>query len=537
MCGEHSLTPSGPEGSSGRELFGYMRLTFNNTIRHMSYTVLARRLRPQTLQEVVGQPLVIQAIRNALENNTLHPVYLLTGTRGIGKTTLARVIAKSLNCEKGPHPCLKCDTCNMIQVGSYPDLYEIDAASRTKVEDTREILEHVQYLPQMGKKKVYLIDEVHMLSQHSFNALLKTLEEPPEHTQFILATTEPDKIPKTILSRCLHFNLQPLTQQQIQDYLCKVLKDDGIDFEEDAIAQIAIAGDGSMRDALSLLDQCLAISPNAVNTSVTQSLLNTVPKAQLIEIMQAIYNKEVKALENQCEQLEHNNIDFRALLQQIAELLLETACKQLTKKETALTELWPPEYIQVLYRMIIQGIQDLEYSPSARIGTLMCFIRMSVFYPESASNGVSIPSQPIKKVIAKPSPTPVQTSASATPESWEEIIHKLNISKMLKSLLQNCVIEKQSDDHWHLLLSEEHKHMLTPSAPDKVATALSDILGKKTQVSIRHGAKSQQTPADKQQAQTQQNRNEAKKVLSQDPVLQSLLNNLDVKKEDVTITE
>ena len=237
----------------------------------MSYIVLARRLRPQTLDDVIGQPLVTQALKNALQSGTLHPVYLLTGTRGVGKTTIARIIAKSLNCENGTPPCLTCDTCQMIQAGTYPDLFEIDAASRTKVEDTREVLDQVQYMPQTGKKKVYLIDEVHMLSQHSFNALLKTLEEPPQHVQFILATTEPEKIPKTILSRCLHFNLQPIAVSEIQKHIEHTLTSDNVKFDSEATLQIAEAGDGSMRDALSLLDQCLAIDPKYISLNTTQS--------------------------------------------------------------------------------------------------------------------------------------------------------------------------------------------------------------------------------------------------------------------------
>ena len=495
----------------------------------MSYTVLARRLRPQTLQEVVGQPLVIQAIQNALDNNTLHPVYLLTGTRGIGKTTLARVIAKSLNCEKGPHPCLKCDTCKMIQNGAYPDLYEIDAASRTKVEDTRDVLEHIQYLPQMGKKKVYLIDEVHMLSQHSFNALLKTLEEPPEHTQFILATTEPEKIPKTVLSMCLHFNLQPLSQPEISDYLASVLKNDGIEFEKEAIDQIATAGDGSMRDALSLLDQCLAISPQAVNAETTQSLLSTVPKAKLIEIMQAVHKKDVKYLEDTCGQLERNNIDLRTLLKQLAELVQQTACLQLQNKSGPLTELWPKTYIQVLYHMLIQGIQDLEYSPSARIGTLMCLIRMSVFYPESSPIAT-----PTKQAIT--SQTESKSSPIQSCMSWEDTIQKLEVSSMIKALLTNCALSSKDNNHWQLILKEQHKHMLTDSAPDKTAKALSSLMNQDIKVSITLSNESLQTPADNEKAKQSIHQKEAEKSLSEDPVLNSLLSSLNVDKEDVTIS-
>ncbi|UTC24799.1 DNA polymerase III subunit gamma/tau [Candidatus Comchoanobacter bicostacola] len=351
----------------------------------MAYISIARKWRPQTLTDVVGQPLVTQAISNAIKNKTLHPVYLLTGTRGVGKTTLARIIAKSINCEalQGTNPCLKCDTCVMIQEGRYADLYEIDAASRTKVEDTREILDQVSYLPQMGKKKVYLIDEVHMLSQHSFNALLKTLEEPPEHVQFILATTEPQKIPTTIKSRCIHFNLKPIGTADIASQVQKILEAEQIKFETEATHLIAEHAKGSMRDALTLLEQCISLSPSDINTVQVQSLINTIPNELIINLLTHIHAQDAQAIEQACAQHEQNNINFESLLSNIANELYKITIAQLTKSSKhPLSNLWDPGYIQVLYRMAIIGLNDLPFSPTPKIGASMCLMRMAVFTPE-----------------------------------------------------------------------------------------------------------------------------------------------------------
>lgn len=491
----------------------------------MSYIVLARRLRPKTLDEVIGQPLIVQALTNALMNNTLHPAYLLTGTHGTGKTTLGRIIAKSVLCEKGPLPCLKCSSCEMIQSGTHPDLYEIDAASRTKVEDTRDVLEHVQYLPTLGKKKVYLIDEVHMLSQHSFNALLKTLEEPPEHVQFILATTEPHKIPKTILSRCLHFNLQPILLTQIAEYLGSILEKEGIEFEKEALSHIASASSGSMRDALSLLDQLLAISPKKVTTEVTSSLLSTLPTQALSDLLIAVSKQDIEAIQSRLSTYEKNNIDFRTLLTQLSELIIKTSIHQLQGKDTPLTSLWTESYLQVIYRMLMQGIQDLPYSPSPYLGTLMCLIRISAFYPEDTES--PLPQKKPEKSITPTKPT-------LTSYNLSEIIPKLTLTPMLKTLLSHCTL-KPSDTLWAFTVSPSHKHLLSPNTAEKIESAIQKDLGISIKVNITVGDSQEHTPHQKQQKEHAIKTEKAQQALDQDPVLKSLLNELSVPSEKVQV--
>lgn len=507
----------------------------------MSYIVLARRLRPQTLDDVIGQPLVTQAIKNALESNTLHPVYLLTGTRGVGKTTIARIIAKSLNCENGPTPCLKCDSCLMIQDGRYPDMYEIDAASRTKVEDTREILDQVQYMPQTGKKKVYLIDEVHMLSQHSFNALLKTLEEPPEHVQFVLATTEPEKIPKTILSRCLHFNLQPLSLPQIQEHIHNILSNDGIKYDTQATELIAEAADGSMRDALSLLDQCLAISPKHISESVTSSLLSTIPSAQVELLLKAVHARDIDEIESICNTLENNNIDFRTLLKQVSEKLINISIDQLRGKTSELTQLWPESYVQVLYRMLMQGMSDLEYSPSVKLGALMCLIRMAAFSP---SNAKAPSPSPVTSTIPQTTKQPAVTSTQSKPSEdtqpipseWSEIVPKLGLSPMLKNLADHTTLADQTDTAWVLNLDSSHKHLLSDQGIKKLEEKIIAFLGTSIKLTIELCDKQSHTPAAIQEAQTNQNNDKARAELNNDPVLSQLLSEFNVSQEDVEVS-
>ncbi|RLA22759.1 MAG: DNA polymerase III subunit gamma/tau, partial [Gammaproteobacteria bacterium] len=296
----------------------------------MSYQVLARKWRPHNFSEVVGQEHVVRALTNALEHDRLHHAYLFTGTRGVGKTTLARILSKALNCESREsfNPCGKCAACQAIDEGRFVDLIEVDAASRTKVEDTRDLLDNVQYAPSQGRFKVYLIDEVHMLSAHSFNALLKTLEEPPPHVKFLLATTDPQKIPVTVLSRCLQFNLKQLTPEQIRQQMTKILDDEKLQYEVPALKALAVAADGSMRDGLSLLDQAIVHGDGSVTEETVSAMLGHVAKLPLAELLTSLAENNGKTILAITEQLSSFSADFSYVLQQLLSMLHKLALAQ-----------------------------------------------------------------------------------------------------------------------------------------------------------------------------------------------------------------
>ncbi len=366
----------------------------------MSYQVLARKWRPGKFEELVGQEHVVAALTSALNNDRLHHAYLFTGTRGVGKTTLARILAKSLNCEtaQGASPCGTCHTCSDIDQGRYVDLLEIDAASRTKVEDTRELLDNVQYRPSRGRFKVYLIDEVHMLSKHSFNALLKTLEEPPEHVKFLLATTDPQKLPVTILSRCIQFNLKALSREQIGQQLQHILTAEAIDADSEAIAQLARAAQGSMRDGLSLTDQAIAQGNGRIDNATVVAMLGLMDKHQVLKLVKALLGQKTESVFTQVEELAQQGADFSQLLHEITSLLHQIALTQFVpqacKLETIaakavyqLAKAVTPEHIQLLYQIAIQGQKDLPYADQARTGFEMTLLRMLAFSPKVDTGG------------------------------------------------------------------------------------------------------------------------------------------------------
>lgn len=360
----------------------------------MSYQVLARKWRPQTFAELVGQQHVLQALVHALENNRLHHAYLFTGTRGVGKTTIARILARALNCEEGvsPTPCGQCGACQEISQGRFVDLIEVDAASRTKVEDTRELLENVQYAPSKGRFKVYLIDEVHMLSTHSFNALLKTLEEPPAHVKFLFATTDPQKLPVTVLSRCLQFNLRNMTPAQIANYLGEVLGKETIDFDTDALALLANSAQGSMRDALSLTDQAIAYGRGEVRTERVVEMLGTIDRGRVVALVETLLRQDAQDLFNQIEQIASMNPDYEQVLDETLRLLHQLALAQAVPsllrhddKQAQLQQMLATssaEDIQLFYQCGLVARRDLALAPDPRIGFEMAFLRMLAFVPK-----------------------------------------------------------------------------------------------------------------------------------------------------------
>lgn len=363
----------------------------------MSYLVLARKWRPKKFSEVVGQQHVLRALINGLDQNRLHHAFLFSGTRGVGKTTLARILAKSLNCEQGVSstPCGECQSCTEVDSGRFVDLIEVDAASRTKVDDTRELLDNVQYAPSRGRYKVYLIDEVHMLSTSSFNALLKTLEEPPPHVKFLFATTDPQKLPVTILSRCLQFNLRRLDLQQISDHLAYILQQENISFEAEALQQLARAADGSMRDALSLLDQAIAFAGGEVSSDVVFQMLGNISQNQLSALLSALADKDAHSLLQQSAELSALGRDFHVILDSLLMALQQIATLQmvpdmelpeaLTPELQSFAQRFDAETIQLLYQITLHGKRDINWAADPKSGFDMTLLRLLSFQPAQPS--------------------------------------------------------------------------------------------------------------------------------------------------------
>ncbi|ENF8748854.1 DNA polymerase III subunit gamma/tau [Vibrio fluvialis] len=399
----------------------------------MSYLALARKWRPTKFNEVVGQAHVLTALENALAQNRLHHAYLFSGTRGVGKTTIGRLFAKGLNCETGitATPCGECATCKEIDQGRFVDLLEIDAASRTKVEDTRELLDNVQYKPARGRFKVYLIDEVHMLSRHSFNALLKTLEEPPEYVKFLLATTDPQKLPVTILSRCLQFHLKPINVENIQHQLEHILAAEQVSSESKALAMIAHAADGSMRDALSLTDQAIALGNGQVLQDVVSHMLGTLDTDQALHLLQAISSTQPQTVMDSIEALAQNGVEWDGLLQQLAAQLHRVAMYQAlpssidkaqpdAEKIQWLAKSLSPQDVQLYYQIALKGRDDLSLSPTPRVGIEMITLRMMAFRPSQASVAQVISTQPTAVAPSQPQtvqPAAAPVSASQAPHA------------------------------------------------------------------------------------------------------------------------
>jgi len=402
----------------------------------MSYQVLARKWRPRSFREMVGQTHVLKALINALDSQRLHHAYLFTGTRGVGKTTIARIIAKCLNCETGitSSPCGECSVCREIDEGRFVDLIEIDAASRTKVEDTRELLDNVQYAPSRGRFKVYLIDEVHMLSSHSFNALLKTLEEPPPYVKFILATTDPQKLPATILSRCLQFSLKNMTPERVVEHLTHVLGAENVPFEDDALWLLGRAADGSMRDAMSLTDQAIAFGEGKVLAADVRAMLGTLDHGQVFDVLHALIEGDAKALLEAVRHLAEQGPDWNGVLSEILNVLHRVAIAQALPEGVdnghgdrdrvlALAQALPAEDVQFYYQMGLIGRRDLPLAPDPRGGFEMVLLRMLAFRPADTADAPRQPLKPVgisqatvdsaNSVAAAPKPAPVVAAAVA----------------------------------------------------------------------------------------------------------------------------
>lgn len=430
-------------------------------------TALARKWRPKKFADYKGQDHVIQSLKHALNNNRMHHAYLFSGTRGVGKTTVARILAKALSCKQGisDNPCQKCEHCLAINDNSYIDLIEVDAASKTKVEDTRELLEHAQFMPHSGKFKIFIIDEAHMLSNHSFNALLKTLEEPPAHVKFLLATTDPDKLPTTILSRCLHFKLLPITPNIITEHLSFVLEQEGIAFEKDAITQIAEHTGGSVRDALSCTDQLIALGAGNINQKTVANLLGLTEPKLISEMMEYIFAGARNQAMELIEQLHAKGFCLKKVLIAITKELHNKLkhCENKAELETA----------HYYYQIAIIGIRDFSYNPTSLIALNMVIMRMLDFSFKTNSSITTNTSKEKSPVVNKPG----------------NILEQLEVTGMTKAIVKNLEIITNTPELLEITLSEDKKALLTPIHQKKIIEAIkkSGFTGK---IELNCGSKS-----------------------------------------------
>ncbi|MCJ7452753.1 MAG: DNA polymerase III subunit gamma/tau [Steroidobacteraceae bacterium] len=527
----------------------------------MSYLVLARKWRPRSFEELVGQDHVRRALTNALDSGRIHHAFLFTGTRGVGKTTIARIFAKSLNCEKGvsSRPCGECSACRDIDEGRFVDLLEVDAASRTKVDDTRELLDNVQYAPARGRYKVYLIDEVHMLSTHSFNALLKTLEEPPPHVKFLLATTDPQKLPATVLSRCLQFHLRRLPLQQIQERLTMISEAEKVEFEPAALRAVARGAEGSMRDALSLLDQVLAFGGGRVLEAEVRSLLGTLDRRHVEAILGALASDDGAALMSCVQQLDERAPDYDQALGELAASIQRMALLQALpglrgedeEQDIALAALAPrfsPEDLQLLYQIAIMARRDLDFAPDARGGFEMALLRMLAFRPAGASaapagtprtgakssRGTARTDGPsaVAESAAQDRATPVRAApagaatspAAELPDDWASIVPALALQGPVSQLAAHCLLAGRNRDLVRLRLDAAGESFHRPQLVDRLAQALSQYFGQaiRLEISVGEIAEDELTPARRHAMDTDERLKAAEQAIDEDPAVRAM---------------
>lgn len=506
----------------------------------MSYQVLARKWRPKSFETLVGQDHVVRALSNALEQNRLHHAYLFTGTRGVGKTTLARILAKSLNCETGitATPCGICNACTEIDRGRFVDLIEVDAASNTQVDAMRDLLDSAQYAPTTGRFKVYIIDEVHMLSKSAFNAMLKTLEEPPAHVKFILATTDPQKVPVTVLSRCLQFNLRQMAGTSIIGHLQHILGQENIPFEPTALHLIARAADGSMRDALSLTDQAIAYGGQTVNESEVRAMLGAIDQSYLYELLNTLLANDGAGLIAQAKIMEERSLSFEAALNDLAQLLHQVAMAQTVPDSIAddlpereillnLAQKIPAETLQLYYQIALLGRRDLGLAPDEFAGFTMSLLRMLAFTPNATSPNkgdlakvlnkpqvatlISTPNTPTMSVQVTQSIAPQtaqsfnqpdtiistnanengatnslqHTGASQFNGNWRGLVDELKLG-LARALSQHCELIAYDEHSISLSVPETQKHLLVPNYQEKLSSAISQHFDKKNKTAIQH---------------------------------------------------
>lgn len=542
----------------------------------MSYLVLARKWRPKTFADTVGQAHVLQALVNALDTERLHHAYLFTGTRGVGKTTIARILAKALNCEKGisSEPCGDCSACREIDEGRFVDLIEVDAASKTKVDDTRELLDNVQYAPARGRFKVYLIDEVHMLSKSSFNALLKTLEEPPPHVKFLLATTDPQKLPVTVLSRCLQFNLSRLTPKLIADRLTYICGEEGIAAEPAALHALARAADGSLRDALSLLDQAIAYCGGSVDSASVATMLGTIDRDHVVRLLRLLGSGDAAAVIAAIATIDEQFPDYAHLLEDLSRYLQRIAIHQVigntdyddefSADELAeLSELIAPADVQLFYQTALLGRRDLYLAPDPRSGAEMTLLRMLAFRPvaggaegQSASatgtgrktaarQAGGVAAAAAKKTAVRPAePASVADSTSATGAKWQDpdwsqLISQLDLKGAVRMLAMSCAYLRRVDNTLYFRADGNAEAVLTRQRKDALAQALSTFYGEPLVVDIELdselAAKGAETPMQEASRKSDERYAAARESLESDPNIKVLKNMFGAELKSETI--
>ncbi|OGT46275.1 MAG: DNA polymerase III, subunit gamma and tau [Gammaproteobacteria bacterium RIFCSPHIGHO2_12_FULL_41_20] len=505
-----------------------------------SYQVLARKWRPRQFADIIGQEPILRMLVNALNQQRLHHAYLFSGTRGVGKTTLARIIAKCLNCEMAVSatPCGSCQTCQAIDNGCFFDLFEVDAASRTKVEDTRELLENVQYPPAQGRYKVYLIDEVHMLSGHSFNALLKTLEEPPAHAKFLFATTEPKRLPITVLSRCLQFHLKPIAIATLSKHLQKICHEEQITFDPMALDELARAANGSVRDALSLLDQAIVYNQDSLTVENVQQMLGSVPQQNLAALLYALAERNGKKLLVAIKQLAEQAVDFNQALAELMTLLHHISLVQTIADSTPINDLLrslaaqlSPQDVQLYYQMAVIGRRDLPFTPSPELGFEMTLLRMLAFNlqtndaPTTATTAkLSRPADPLDTPTTKIAPANQNSQeTTSTSVSWQTLLPKLQLTGLAQALATNCTLCKLTDTKAIFSLATHHQPMLTTKLVERIQQALSQHFNRPLTVDIQLTEDNLYTPL-KQHLQEQTERlQEATQKITQDQNVKQLI--------------
>ncbi|MFZ2269130.1 MAG: DNA polymerase III subunit gamma/tau [Azonexus sp.] len=545
----------------------------------MSYQVLARKWRPRNFSTLVGQEHVVRALTHALSEKRLHHAYLFTGTRGVGKTTIARILAKSLNCESGitATPCGTCSACQEIDSGRFVDLLEVDAATNTKVDEMRQLLENAVYAPTRGRFKVYVIDEVHMLSNSAFNAMLKTLEEPPEHVKFILATTDPQKIPVTVLSRCLQFNLKQMPVAAITGHLSHILQAEAIPFDNGALALVARSAAGSMRDALSLLDQAIAHGAGKVEESQVRAMLGTVDLDYLFAILEALREGDASALLGVASDLSVRSLSFGAALQELGALLtrLQIAqCvpgavddddperEQLLKLASALT----PEFVQLAYQIVNIGRGELSAAPDEYAGFVMTLLRLHTFRPASVADVVAsaTPRPRVQPVAARPlaetpaapvanvraasgpmaqapaAPPPVSAPVRSSPvadasSDWHQIVASLQLSGLARTLAQHCELRQLNEADCLLRLSPAHSHLQMKPAPDKLEQALGEYFGRPLKVRFEMAQNEVDTPAETAGRERRERQDRAIASIEEDSFVRDVIETFDASVVDTSI--